>query len=82
MIACVLRALHFHHTPQPMIPIMRGAPVVRDRCHACRTWVVSRWGISDAHGDAARALIDIYAEGMTNGWSWYFLYFFGGVGVF
>ena len=58
MIACVLRALHFH-TPQSMMS-MRGAPVIRDRCHACRTWVVSRWGISDDHGDVAHALIDIY----------------------
>ena len=64
MIACVLRALHFH-TPQSMMS-MRGAPVVRDRCHACRTWVVSRWGVSDAHGEAARALIDTYVECMTN----------------
>ena len=64
MIACVLRALHFH-IPQSMMS-MRGAPVIRDRCHACRTWVVSRWGVSDDHGDAARALIDIYVEGMTN----------------
>ena len=64
MIACVIRALHFH-TPQSMMP-MRGAPVIRDRCHACRTWAVSRWGISDAHGDTAHALIDTYVEGMTN----------------
>ena len=27
---------------------------------------MSRWGISDDHGDAARALIDTYVEGMTN----------------
>ena len=64
MIACVLRALHFH-TPQSMLS-MRGAPVVRDRCHACRMWVVSRWGVSDAHGEAARALIDTYVEYMAN----------------
>ena len=64
MIACVLRALHFH-TPQSMLS-MRGVPVVRDRCHACRMWVVSRWGISDAHGEAARTLIDAYVENMTN----------------
>ena len=29
-------------------------------------WVVSRWGISDAHREAARALIDEYVEDMTN----------------
>ena len=63
MIACVLRTLHFH-TPQSMMP-MRGAPVARDRCHTCRTWAVSRWGISNNHGDAARALIDTYVEGRT-----------------
>ena len=40
MIACVLRMLHFH-TPQSMMP-MQGVPVARDRCRACRTWVVSR----------------------------------------
>ena len=61
MIACVLRTLHFH-TPQSMMS-MRGAPIVRDRCHACRTWAVSRWGISDTHGGASRALIDTYVEG-------------------
>ena len=41
-------------------------PVVRDRCHVCRMWVVSRWGISDAHGETARTLIDAYVEYLTN----------------
>ena len=44
---------------------MQGVPVARDWCHACDTWVVSRWGISDAHGDTARALIGAYVEDKT-----------------
>ena len=44
---------------------MQGVPVARYRCHVCNTWAVSRWGISDEHGDAARALIDEYAEDKT-----------------
>ena len=63
MIACVLRMLHFH-TPQSMMSI-RGVPVARDRCHVCGTWVESRWGISDAHGDTARALISAYVTRET-----------------
>ena len=31
----------------------------------CGTWAESRWGISDAHGDAARALIGAYVESET-----------------
>ena len=63
MIACVLRMLNFH-TPQSMMS-MQGVPVARDRCHVCNTWVVSRWVISDAHGEAARALIGAYVEDKT-----------------
>ena len=63
MIAGVLRMLHFH-TLQSMMSI-QGVLVARDRCHVCSTWVVSRWGISDAHGDAAHALIDAYVEDKT-----------------
>ena len=62
IIACVLRMLHFH-IPQSMMS-MQGVPVARDRRHVCNTWVVSRWGISDAHGYAAHALIGAYAEGI------------------
>ena len=63
VIACVLRMLHFH-TPQSMMP-MQGVPITRGQCHVCCTWAVSRWGISDTHGDAARALIDTYVEDRT-----------------
>ena len=63
MIAYVLRILHFH-TPQSMMS-MRGVPVAKDRCHVCGAWVESRWGISDTHGDAARALIDTFVERET-----------------
>ena len=63
MLVCALRALHFH-TPQSMMSI-RGIPIARDRCHFCSTWVVSRWGISDAHGDVARTLVDEYADDRT-----------------
>ena len=63
MIAYVLRILHFH-TPQSMMS-MRGVPVAKDRCHVCGAWVESRWGISDTHGDAARALIGTFVERET-----------------
>ena len=63
MVACVLRMLHFH-TPQSTVS-MQGVPVARDLCHVWNAWVVSRWGISDAHGDAAHALTDAYVEDKT-----------------
>ena len=44
---------------------MQGVPVARGRCHVCSTWVVFRWGISDAHGDVAHALTDAYAKDKT-----------------
>ena len=31
----------------------------------CGTWVESRWGISDAHGDTARTLISAYVTRET-----------------
>jgi hypothetical protein len=58
MLAYVLRVLHFY-TPQSMMP-MRVDPPTRDRCHVCDTWVMSRWGISDAHGSIARELTEAY----------------------
>ena len=64
MLAHVLRALHFRTSPQSVMS-MRGVPPTRDRCHACNTWVVSRWGISDRNGTIARALIKAYVHDRT-----------------
>ena len=63
MLAHALRVLHFH-TPQSVMS-MRGVPSVKDRCHVCDTWVVSRWGISDRDGTVAHALINAYVKVMT-----------------
>ena len=63
MLAHVLSVLHFH-TPQSAMS-MRGVSSIKDRCHVCNTWVVSRWGISDRHGTIAQALISAYVQDMT-----------------
>ena len=63
MLAHVLRVLHFH-TPQSVMS-MRGVASIKDRCHVCNTWVVSRWGISDKHGAIAKTLINEYVRTMT-----------------
>jgi len=59
----VLRVLHFH-TPQSVMS-MRGVPSMKNRCHVCNTWVVSRWGISDRNGTVAQTLISAYAQDRT-----------------